>query len=403
MSGQIKPLDAKTIGASTYRGRKAQTLLQAARHNLRDIQKELGANSHIDASRISLNVVMAGPDTPTGVAALALSLMAAVVGVSKLRKDHTQAHEVVYYLPADTTIKTGDYFRRCLEWTENQFGPENIVSAVVHNDEGAPHAHILIVPIAAGRYVGTSLIDRARLKKLRATFSEEVAPAFGLKVMQPLTGVRRVQAIQMIFEHLETTLDAILHSALWVTVKADITRNPARYLTCLGIAFVPKNDGGAEFRRIALSTGKGPKRERTHKPYGFESGVSDNVPKPYGFENDRKEHRNPSCVGFTPKAPPIEATKPAPAARRPAPAPVLPIAQLIDPDGDIASPDGMVYANITSDDSPIVETTRVRDSDLDPTLYDSDTGEYFQRPPPAPRRHQQAVNDALSALRGRLG
>ena len=85
MSEQIKPLDAKTIGASTYRGRKAQTLLQAARHNLRDIQKEIGANSRIDASRICLNEVMAGADNPAGVAAQALSLMATSLAQQSLQ------------------------------------------------------------------------------------------------------------------------------------------------------------------------------------------------------------------------------------------------------------------------------------------------------------------------------
>ena len=313
MSEQIKPLDAKTIGASTYRGRKAQTLLQAARHNLRDIQKELGAGSHIDASRICLNEVMAGPDTPTGVAKLAQTLMeGAGVDVSKMRKDYNQAHELLFTLSADTTVNTKDYFGRCLAWVGDQFGRDNILSAVVHLDEAAPHLHILLAPIEAGRYVGTSLIDRTRLKKLRALFADEVVPGFGLKVMQPLTGARRSQAIEMIHERLQTTQDAILHSALWETVKVDIARNPARYMERLGLTIAPLNDGGAEFQRIALSQGKGGKTERRAKPYGFETGVSDGVAKPYGFESDPENHRNPPCVGFTPKAPPASQL-PAPA------------------------------------------------------------------------------------------
>ena len=382
MSEQIKPLDAKTIGASTYRGRKAQTLLQAARHNLRDIQKELGANSHIDASRICLNAVMAGADNPAGVAALALSLMArAGVDVSKLRKDHTQAHELLFTLAADTTVNPRDYFGRCLEWIGDQFGRDNILSAVVHLDESAPHLHILLAPIEAGRYVGTSLIDRARLKKLRALFAVEVAPTFGLKVMEPLTGARRSRAIEVIFDRLQTTQDAILQSALWEPVKADIARNPARYMARLGITHVPANDGGAEFRRIALSTGKGGKTERRAKPYGFESGVSDDVPKPYGFETDPENHRNPSCVGFPAPNPPATPTTPPPAARKPAPAPTLPTAPIIDPEAIVE------------------DVIRVHDSDLDPARFHN--GEYCPTPPPAPRRHKQACDAALMALKDR--
>lgn len=373
---QIKPLDAKTIGASTYAGRKPQTLLQAAKHNLRAIQREMGANSHIDATRICLNSIIAGPDTPAGVAALGLSLMvAAGVDVSKLRKDHTQAHELLFTLSADTTVNTRDYFGRCLVWVGDQFGPDNILSAVVHLDESAPHLHILLAPIEAGRYVGTSLVDRARLKKLRALFAAEVAPTFGLKVMEPLTGARRSRAIAVIYDQLQTTQDAILQSVLWETVKADIARNPARYLARMGITHVPVNDGGAEFRRIALSTGKGGKTERRAKPYGFESGVSDDVPKPYGFETDPEKHRNPSCVGFPSQAPPPPPATAPPATPAPRPAPTLPSPPLIDPDGSVEA------------------ETRVRDSDLDPALYDASTGEYFQRPP-APARRQRLAADA---------
>ena len=88
-------------------------------------------------------------------------------------------------------------------------------------------------------------------------------------------------------------------------------------------------------------------------------------------------------VDFAPK-PPQQATTAPPATRKTATAPKLPTVPLIDPDG-------------------YIESVRVRDRDLDPALYDSETGEYFQRPPPAPRRHKQAVDAALSALRGRMG
>jgi hypothetical protein len=329
MNEEVKPIDAKTIGASTYRGRKAQTLLQAAKHNLREIQSELGANSHIDATRIRLNEIMAGPDTPAGVAALALSLMAAAgVDVLKLRKDHTQAHELLFTLSADTTVNPRDYFGRCLAWSMEQFGSEYILSAVIHLDESAPHLHVLIVPLADGRYLGSSLIDRARLKKLRALFSAEVAPEFGLKVTEPLTGARRARAIEAIYDRLQTTQDAILQSTLWETVKTDIARNPARYMVRLDITHIPINDDGAEFRRIALSKGKGGKTERRAKPYGFENGASDDVAKPCGFEVDPEKPRNPPCVGFPSQSPPKQATT-AP------PAPTLPKLELIDSDGVI--------------------------------------------------------------------
>jgi len=375
MSETVIPIGVKTIGASTYRGRKAQTLLQAARHNLRDIQKELGANSHIDAGRTCLNETIAGPDTPKAVVALAMGLMTGA-GASKLRKDYTQAHELLFTLAADTTVNLQDYFRRCVSWAAAQFGRDNILSAVIHLDESAPHLHVLIVPIEDGHYRGTSLIDRARLAKLRALFAVDVAPEFGLKVLQPLAGAMRAKVILMIYERLELTHDPVLQSPLWLTFKLDVARNPATYMAHLGIVLehdVPVNDGGKAFKRIALSTGKGGKTERRVKPYGFETGESDDVLKPYGFESHLKSHRNPSCVGF-PQNPP------SPATTKPALAVPLP------------TPEKLPENEIEAAAASFLET-RVRETDLDPAMYDTTTGEYFKRPP-APARHQRQAADA---------
>lgn len=443
MSAVIIPIGAKTIGASTYRGRKAQTLLQAARHNLRDIQNELGANSHIDATRICLNEIVAGPGTPAGVAALALALMAgAGVEVGKLRKDHTQAHELLFTLPADTTINTQDYFTRCHAWTVDQFGEDNILSAVIHRDESAPHMHVLLAPIDGGRYVGTSLIDRGKLAKLRAGFATDVAPAFGLRVMPPLTGAARAKVIALIHERLESTHDPVLQSVLWLTVKADIARNPASYMTHFGIVpeyGLPGNDGGKAFKRIALSSGKGGKTERRAKPYGFERAQSKDVAKPYGFENDPEKHRNPSCVGFTPKvapapapkAPPLSAQAPPPdqhfddvdqplsdipnadgeiAAPAPAPTPRPAPALPIERGETLAAPPPLTRAfrpaplpaSTTSTraqpEAPFVElTTRHRDCDQSPDHYDFTSGDFIPTKPPAPRLLRQAADGWVTA------
>lgn len=403
MKETIIPPAAKTIGLSGYKNRKKQTLLSAARHNLRDIQKECGADSHIDATRICFNKILAGPDAPAGIVAIAQSLMDGI-GYTPKRKDYTQAHEVLITLPESTTVDAGRFFPFCLDFLVAHFGHDAILSAIVHNDEGAPHLHVLLMPIANGQYVGSALITKPSLAELVDKFAADVLKAFGIIVMTSLRGKDRARAAQMVDKGLRVALDGIASPALLQTILKAAARHPAPFMEALDIRLEDQlDDGGAAFRRIALSKGKGAKKEHDYKPYGFERAQSDDVPKPCGFESGGENHRNHPCVVSPNKPPSPPATKPAPAARRPAPAPVVPIVQLIDPDGVIASPGGMVYANITSNDSPIVETTRVRDSDLDPTLYDSDTGEYFQRPPPAPRRHQQAVNDALSALRGRLG
>ena len=67
----------------------------AAKHLLRELAAELGADSHIDAARIKDNVILRGPDTSAGVAALAKSLMDAA-GVTKCRKGAVMGLELLF-------------------------------------------------------------------------------------------------------------------------------------------------------------------------------------------------------------------------------------------------------------------------------------------------------------------
>ena len=43
------------------------------------------------------------------------------------------------------------------------------------------------------------------------------------------------------------------------------------------------------------------------------------------------------------------------------------------------------------------ETVRIKDDDLYPALYDPDSGEYFQRPPPPARNQRQAADAWVAA------
>ena len=302
-----------TIGQSKRAGRKPSTLLGAARHNQRAIQAERGGRSHIDSALSHLNETIAGPHTPEEVVELALALMtAAGVAVAKLRKDHAQAVELLFSLPPDTTIDTGDYFRQCLAWASGKFGKANILSACIHRDESAPHCHILILPLVNGRMRGSGLITRPALAELRKSFSKEVARLYGLKEPPGRMSVaEHGRAARMVLEKLELTQDAILQSGLWLTVRRDIEREPARFLVALGIEFeVNKpqtNKSQRTMAQIFTSSGKGAKHE---KPIGFDipskagakNSVSQGRLKPIGFDheanNHDQEHRNLSCVGF---------------------------------------------------------------------------------------------------------
>lgn len=305
-----------TIGQSTRLGRKPSTLLGAARHNHRAIQAERGARSHIDPTRTHLNESIAGPDTPEAVVALAKSLMTeAGVAINELRKDYAQAVELLFSLPADTSIDTDDYFRRCLTWAGEKFGCCNVLSATIHRDEASPHCHVLILPLANGRMRGSHLITRPALAALRKSFAQVVARVFGLKEPpRRLSGATHGQAVGMVLEKLESSHDAILKSGLWSTVRRDIERDPARFIAALGLELPTERLATKKpvrtMTQIFTSPGKGGKIERGSNAIGFDSlqdvsqkaSVGQRSLKPIGFEDGPKtlrlKHRNLSCVGF---------------------------------------------------------------------------------------------------------
>ena len=362
----------KTIGLSKRMKRKPQTLLQADKHNRRETQKERGSRAHIDPARSHLNRRIAGPALSADVVALALARMAGA-GYKPLRQDYTQAYELLFSLPVNAGVDAAVYFAQCLQWAVAQFGLDNILSADEHHDESAPHLHILVLPMAGVRYLGSKLIDRVRLASLRDSFAE-LALSFGLKEpIRRLHGAMKEVTARMVLEHLESTQDATLRGALWSTHKQDIERNPARYAAALGLvlpelaARVKKVKTLAD---LAASKGKGPRYERAVKPIGFGGGsvaglVAD-VVNPIGFEND------PEKIETIPVL--VSAQKPSVSSF------TLP-ARLMPPPEQIEC------------EAAPLDAVRVRDDDHDPAQYDPDTGDYFDPSPPAARRHRQAAND----------
>ncbi len=293
-----------TISLSKRCGRKPSTLMQAARHNRREIQAELGASGHIDVSRMDQNETLAGPDSAAGVVALARSLMAgAGVDVGNLRKDHVQAVELLFSLPPDTAIDDGRYFRHCVVWAGGHFGASNILSGDIHRDESATHLHVLVLPLVDGRMRGGDLIDRAGLRTLRESFYRDAAKPFGLtKPISRLAGAARADGAQAVLQALRTGQDAILQSELYQVVRQAIERDPAPYMAALGIEVqTPTNKPMRTMAQIFTSAGKGSKTERKSKPIAF--GAADQ--KPIAFEMDHEKDRKLCTVAFPQPAPSI--------------------------------------------------------------------------------------------------
>ena len=74
-------------------------IFKSARHNLREIQAEQGADSHIDQNKTPSNKILEGASDAAGVAACATKLMNDA-NISSLRKDAVLGIEIILSLPS---------------------------------------------------------------------------------------------------------------------------------------------------------------------------------------------------------------------------------------------------------------------------------------------------------------
>ena len=344
----------------------------AARHNKREIQAEMGATGSIDPARTHLNCALAGPADAAGVGQLAKDMMAAA-GVGKLRKDAVQALEIVFSLPPGHDLDDRAYFEACVQWAGANFGgAHNVLSVDIHRDESQPHCHVLLLPLVEGRMDGSNLIGgKQKLMVLQKDFHAKVAAPHGLhKAPARLSGVAKNAAVKAVLQKLREASDAALKSVVWPQLREAMERDPSPFLLALDMELTAPKKQGRTMTQIFTSKGKGQAREAAN---------------PIGFTPPEKD-RTLCSVGFAPKqaspAQPPRPTAPAPAlapARPPAstPAPALP------------EPEQMV------------ETTRIRDTDLDPQRYDPDTGEYIPQQAPALRQREAADLWVAHQLNGR--
>lgn len=271
----------KSISLSVCGGRKPSTLEMAARHNLREIQAEQGAKSHIDATRIRDNLVLAGPETASAVSDLARALLSsAQIDTTKMRRDHCQAIEVVFSLHEQSVTEPMAYFRRCLKWVMAAINLP-VLSCVAHLDEAAPHVHVLLLPLQTSKYVGSSPITTAKLRQLRELFFTQVAGPAGLKRSgAKLHGASKRAAASLVLRVCQSKGIPQFLGALWQVLQAAIEHNPMEAVKLLGIS---DDDIG-----IIL--------KQPQSPIGFESN-------PIEIEVGSEKTKPYLCVGFAQEVP----------------------------------------------------------------------------------------------------
>lgn len=246
----------------------------AAKHNLREIQAEIGAGSHIDSARISLNQVIEGAVTAAGVATYAEHLRQDA-GVGKLRKDAVQAVEIIVSLPAASTIDHITFFSDVLSWVRRFFNVP-VLSAVVHFDESAPHCHVLLLPLIEGRMVGSDLVgNRTRLQRMQTNFFEQVGHVYGLArpmAQRRLSSTTREKAASMVLSAIQANPELLdvrdVESALLEIIK----RDPGPLLAALKLKIPSPTTSAKSF--VAIMT----KPCKPEKPIGFDGKAN-----PIGF------------------------------------------------------------------------------------------------------------------------
>ena len=211
----------------------------AARHNLREIQEERVADSHIDPSKLAQNVILRGAGRAADVAIEAVNLMeqAKVEQFRKLRKDAVRGLEIIFSLPPSSGIDEHNFFTDAVAWAEGFFELP-ILSAVIHNDEAAPHCHLIMLPLFNGRMIGSKLMgNRNRLLALQADFFENVGQPYGLERQMPAkrySRAAREKAAEMVISELRGNPKRLNDPAIRDALRDTITDNPMPAMTALG-------------------------------------------------------------------------------------------------------------------------------------------------------------------------
>ena len=79
-------------------------------------------------------------------------------------------------------VEQYNFFSDGYKFFAERYGEENIIAAVVHNDESTPHMHFNLMPITPdGRLCSKQLFDKPQLQQLQTDFYESVGKRWGLQ------------------------------------------------------------------------------------------------------------------------------------------------------------------------------------------------------------------------------
>ena len=233
------PLPPVDMAASTVRPgvfvrfkklKGTSRVLAAARHNLR----ELPLTPNITAGKQDANKVMWGRLTANAVNE-AYKAMLIAAGIGKLRVDAVRLIECVISLPVGSYDADGQYFTAAIAWLRQKFGQENILSAIVHNDESAQHMHVLVVPLVDGHMRGSDLLGGPHhIGALLRSFEQAIQPAWKQLGLDTEHAVPPDQMARETVAYLQRIRDPMWESAVAPMLRACIEDNPEPFFQMLG-------------------------------------------------------------------------------------------------------------------------------------------------------------------------
>lgn len=286
----------------------------AARHNHREIVAEMGADADgpIDPRRSHTNVVLHGPQTAQEVASAAQAMLDDA-NVKPLRKDAVQALEIIFGLPPASGLDELAFFQSAVAWARRYFAAP-VISAIVHNDEAAPHCHVLILPLVDEKMNGSDMMgSRAKLLAMRASFHAQVAQHFGLA--KPATQRRASAAdrrsaagcaLDAIKSNLTLLNDLAVAGALLDLIAAD----PTRLLAALDVDTPKVRPKRGQAKTFAAQMTK-PCKPESANPNRVHQ---DRTLIGFADSDQGEKHRTLSCVGFADSPALIPAPGPQPTA-----------------------------------------------------------------------------------------
>ena len=235
------------------------------RHNRREIQKELGANSHIDINKSCFNYSLSEPvKTNDLIQRVKDSIKVHEEQTGKrIRHDAVLAIEVLYSIPvARPDINTEEYFNDCLVWTIEQFSLASVLMSDVHLDESAPHMHVILSCVTPNKLIGSKLKgNKVRYQERTDNFFHNVACKYGLN--RPPTKLLKGDRLKLakdVITLVEKLQDPMTKSPHYDLIRTNIRDDPTPFALNLGIEIQTTPKKMRTVEQIMTSKGKGSNR-----------------------------------------------------------------------------------------------------------------------------------------------